>query len=141
MCGCYRLRKIAVFWEVTTIDRNFSLSKKSNAVDTRFEHVFVIIGQPNLASSFLKICPRGILQKIPRNSFSSPLKNRKNCWNLVILNVFLVQTKFLAQTLFNRHRVISGSKIGNQTKSQDTGRILRPRAFKSVDSKYFLSFF
>ena len=43
--GSYKLRKIAVSWEVTTIDRNFSLS---TALDTQFEHVFAIIGQSNL---------------------------------------------------------------------------------------------
>ena len=60
-------------------DQNFSLSNEySKAVDTRFEQVFVIIDQPNLASSFLKICPEGLLQKIPKNSFDShPKKMEK----------------------------------------------------------------
>ena len=52
--GTYGLRKIAVF-----LPKNSLSNENSNAGDTRFEDVPVIIGQPNLVSSFFRTFSRG----------------------------------------------------------------------------------
>ena len=56
--------------------------ENSHAVGTRFHYFPVIVGQPNLVSSFLTIFPRVVFRNIPEKS-NPPL--RKNCWNSAIL--------------------------------------------------------
>ena len=53
-----------------------------HAVGTRFHYFPVIVGQPNLVSSFLTIFPRVVFRNITEKS-NPPL--RKNCWNSAIL--------------------------------------------------------
>ena len=112
-------------------------NENSNTVGKRFEPVLVIIGQPNLVSNYLKTLPRRELQKIPKISFLPPYKN-------IFFSKFRHFWRFfwyLLETIFNQHTAIPDTKAGNQTKSYHSGNILRPSWLKSVDYKYFLSFF
>ena len=67
----YRISKFKLVWNLWP-PKNCSFCLKTACLTkiltqvTRFEDVPVIIGQPNLVSSFLKMCPRGTLQKITR---------------------------------------------------------------------------
>ena len=140
-CRLTRLHKLKLGWtswpnKITVIGlKTIRLSNEnSNAVGTRFEHVLVNIGQPNLVSSCLRIFPRRELQKIHKNSILPPSKYKKN----LKFHHFWRFFRCLLASHFNRHRAISDAKAGNQTKCYDSGNILRPSWLKSVDFKYFL---
>ena len=51
------------------LPKNSLSNENSNAGDTRFEDVPVIIGQPNLVSSFFRTFSSGISGKFPENFF------------------------------------------------------------------------
>ena len=76
----YDFRKIDVFDlffdSASNANCNENCNENCHAVGTRFHYFPVIVGQPNLVSSFLTSFPRGVWRNIPEKS-NPPL--RRSC--------------------------------------------------------------
>ena len=64
------------FGSASNANSNENCNENCHAVGTRFHYFPVIVGKPNLVSSFLTIFPRELFRNIPEKS-NPPL--RKNC--------------------------------------------------------------
>ena len=73
------------FWPFFGSASNEKPHENCNAVGTRFHYFPVILGKPNLVSSFLTIFPRALFRNIPEKS-NPPLRNK--CRNSAILPFF-----------------------------------------------------